>query len=343
MNLIVPSIFLSVFGLFNLFGLNQSLFFRQLIYCLIGFGIYFLVKSFGRHFFQINSRFFYFLFLIILIVTFIVGVEVKGSRRWLDFYFLRFQASEFFKPFFILYMSEYLSSKDVFKNDLDLFLKSFVYFVVPFFIIFKQPDLANAATFLFIYLMIVFFSSIPKKYLTSFFGLGVLLMPLGWFFLKEYQKARVLSFFNPHLDKQGIAYNMIQALITIGSGRFFGRGLGLGTQSRLYFLPENTTDFAFASLVEQFGFFGGLFVIIFYALSIYYVARRTVKFFFDRSAEGRGKFLFCLGMLAYLTFQVFINIGMNLGLLPVAGVALPFISYGGSSILALLIGFALLP
>jgi len=136
---------------------------------------------------------------------------------------------------------------------------------------------------------------------------------------------------------------MIQAMITIGSGQFFGRGLGLGTQSRLYFLPENTTDFAYASLVEQFGFFGGFFVILFYSVIIYHIAKKTVKFFFDRTEDGRSNFLFSLGMLVYLIFQVFVNIGMNMGLLPVAGVALPFISYGGSSIMALLIGFALLP
>ncbi|MCL4364334.1 FtsW/RodA/SpoVE family cell cycle protein [Patescibacteria group bacterium] len=343
MNLIIPSVFLSVFGLFNLFGLNQELFFRQLVYCLVGFGLYFLVKSIGRHFFRANSRFFYYFFLVALAVTYIVGVEARGSKRWLDFFLFRFQASEFFKPFFILFLSEYLFSGDVFKNDLNLFLKSFVYFFVPFFIIFKQPDLANAGAFLFIYLLIVFFSKIPKKYLFSFFGAVMAMLPLGWFFLKGYQKARLVSFMSPHLDTQGIAYNMIQAMITVGSGKFFGRGLGLGTQSRLFFLPENTTDFAFASLVEQFGFFGGFFIIFFYGLLIYFVAKRTIKFYFDRTEEGRSKFLYCLGMLVYLSFQVFINVGMNMGLMPVAGVALPFISYGGSSILALLIGFALMP
>lgn len=343
MTLIFSSIFLSVFGLFNLFGLNQDLFYRQLIYCIFGFSIYFLVKSMGRHFFKINSRFLYFFFLIALIVTFVIGVEARGSKRWLDFYFFRFQASEFFKPVFILFLSQYLQSSNVFKNDVNLFLKSFIYFFVPFFIIFKQPDLANAVTFLFIYLVIVFFSKVPKKYLFSFFGILSMFLPFSWFFLKDYQKARLTSFFSPHIDTQGIAYNMIQAVITIGSGKFFGRGLGLGTQSRLYFLPENTTDFAFASLVEQFGFFGGFFVIFFYSLLIYYVAKKTIKYFFDKSDEGKSKFLFCIGMLAYLTFQVFVNIGMNMGLLPVAGVALPFISYGGSSVLALLIGLALLP
>lgn len=343
MNLIIPSIFLSTFGLFNLFGLNHELFIRQLIYSLLAFIVYFLVKAIGRHFFQINNRFFYYFFLGALIITFIIGIEARGSKRWLDFYIFRFQASEFFKPIFILFLSQYLQSKDIFKNNISLFLKSFIYFFLPFFIIFKQPDLANSMTFLVIYLTVIFFSNIPKKYLLYFFAFTSMFLPSGWFFLKEYQKARILSFLNPHLDSQGTAYNMIQSVITIGSGNFFGRGLGLGTQSRLYFLPENTTDFAFASLVEQFGFFGGFFVIFFYLLIIYFIAQRTIKFFFDKTEEGKGKFLFSIGMLTYIFFQVFVNIGMNMGLLPVAGVALPFISYGGSSVLALLIGFALLP
>jgi len=343
MNLIIPLIFLSVFGLFNLFGLNQDLFFRQLVYFILAFIVYFSIKKIGRHFFQMNSRFLYFFFLGALLITFIIGIEARGSKRWLDFYIFRFQASEFFKPIFILFLSQFLQSKDVFKNNLNLFLKSFLYFFVPFFIIFKQPDLANAITLLVIYFVILFFSNIPKKFIFYFFGIGSLFLPLSWFFLKEYQKARILSFFNPHLDTRGTSYNMIQAVITIGSGQFTGRGLGLGTQSRLYFLPENTTDFAFASLIEQFGFFGGFFVIFFYSLIIYHIAKRTIKFFFEKTEEGRAKFLFSLGILSYWTFQVFVNIGMNMGLLPVAGVALPFISYGGSSIMALLIGFALLP
>lgn len=342
MNLIIPSIFLMIFGSFNLFGIDKTLFIRQFIYCLFGILVYFLVKSIGRHFFYVNSKFFYWVLIVILVITFVVGIEVKGSRRWLDFYFIRFQTSEFLKPFFVLFISRYLASENVFTNNIGLFLKSFFYFFIPFFIIFKQPDLGNSVTYLLIYVIIIMFSKIPKKYLSYFALVVSLFLPLSWFFLKEYQRVRVLSFINPHLDSQGTAYNMIQSIITIGSGKFLGRGLGLGTQSKLYFLPENTTDFAFAALVEQFGFFGGLMVIIFYSLLIYYVAKRTIKFYFDKR-EDRSKFLYCIGFLSYLSFQFFVNVGMNMGLLPVAGVALPFISYGGSSVLSLFIGFALLP
>jgi len=344
MNLIIPSILLSVFSLFNLLGINAGLFFNQLIFFLIGFIVYFLIKNkIKRNFFYVNNRFFYFLLIGLLIVTFIIGIEVKGSKRWLSFYLFNFQSSEFLKVFFILFLADFFSKKNLMENVLSRFLKSFSYFIIPTFIIFKQPDLGNAVVFLFIYLSMIFFSDHYKKNISYLAVLTLIFMPLLFLILKDYQKARFLSFFNPHLDTSGTAYNMIQAVITIGSGKFFGRGLGLGTQSRLYFLPENTTDFAFASLVEQFGFLGGFFVILCYSLIIFEIGKKVASYFFQKDKEGRMDFFYCLGLLSYLIFQIIVNIGMNMGLLPIAGVSLPLISYGGSSMLAMMIGLALLP
>ncbi len=136
---------------------------------------------------------------------------------------------------------------------------------------------------------------------------------------------------------------MIQAVITIGSGKLLGRGLGMGTQSRLYFLPENLTDFAFSSLVEQFGFIGGFIVILLYGVIFWYLIKKLIFFYYQHYPESKRNFLYVAGLLSYIIFQFFVNVGMNMGILPVAGIALPFISYGGSSVLALLIGFALIP
>lgn len=338
---IISSVLLSIFGLFNLLGIDKNLFFHQFVFVIIGFFAYFIIKLIGKNFFKINSKFFYWVFLIILLVTYFIGIEARGSRRWLNFYFFNFQASEFFKIFFIIYMAEFLAHKKTLENDLLYLIKSFFIFAFPALIIFKQPDLGNAAVYGFVYIMMIIFSRIPKKTIISFFGIFLLLTPFSWFFLHSYQKNRILSFLNPHLDTVGTSYNMIQAVITIGSGRFFGKGLGLGTQSRLFFLPENTTDFAFASLVEQFGFFGGFLVILFYAAIIYFLAKKAIKYFYDKNAE-KSQFLFYIGVIAYFIFQIFVNIGMNMGLLPIAGVALPFISYGGSSVLAFMITLALL-
>ena len=335
--------FLSAFGLFNLFGLNQGLFIKQLIFLIIGFALFFVTKSIGAHFFRVNSKFFYWFFIAILIITYIVGLEVKGSRRWLNFYIFNFQGSEFFKVFFILFLAEILSVKKILSNSFLNLVKIFGYFLLPFLIIFKQPDLGNAMVYFFIFATMLTFSNFAKKYLGYLVGLIIFLSPIGWLLLKDYQKLRILSFISPHLDVQGSAYNMIQAVITIGSGMFFGRGLGLGTQSRLFFLPENTTDFAFASLIEQFGFFGGFFVLIFFTTITIYLVKKTIYFHYQGPDEDQKKFLYCMGILTYFVSQTIINLGMNMGIMPVAGITLPLISYGGSSVIALLMGFALIP
>lgn len=336
-------VFLAIFGLFNLFGINLDLFIHQAAFLLIGFVFFTFIKTVGSHFFRINSKFFYWFFISVLIITFIIGLEVKGSKRWLNFYFFNFQGSEFFKVFFILFLAEILTVKNYLTNSFLNFIKIFLYFLIPFLIIFKQPDLGNAMVYFFIFFTMLMFSNFSKKYLGYLIAIIIIFTPVGWMLMKDYQKARIFSFINPHLDVQGTAYNMIQAVITIGSGMFFGRGLGLGTQSRLFFLPENTTDFAFASLIEQFGFFGGFLILIFFTLIIIYLVKKTIYYFYQKSEIDQKKFLYCLGLLTYFVSQTIINLGMNMGIMPVTGITLPFISYGGSSIIALLIGFALIP
>jgi len=341
--LLIPSLFLSFFGIFTVYGIRQNLLINQLVYFALAFIAFFIFRRIHIHFFRLNARLIYWIFVAVLIITFFIGLEVKGSKRWIDFYFYKFQASEFFKIFFILYLSELLTPKKSHSNKLQKFFKSFLYFLIPTFIIFKQPDLGNALVYVCIFFVMVLFSEYPKKYLLYLVGSFIAVIPFGWFFLKTYQKVRIYSFLNPHVDTQGTAYNMIQAVITVGSGKFLGRGLGLGTQSRLLFLPENHTDFAFSSLIEQFGFFGGLLVIICFISITYFLCKRMLKFYFQRTDEGNKNFLYLVGLTSYFVFQVIVNISMNMGLLPVAGIALPFISYGGSSVLALMIGFALIP
>lgn len=340
--LIIPSLFLSLFGIFTVFGIRQNLLVSQLIYFALAFIAFFVFKKIGFRFFRTNSRLIYWSFIAVLIITFFIGLEVKGSKRWIDFYFYKFQASEFFKVFFILFLSELFILKSH-ANKLSAFFKIFLYFLLPTFIIFKQPDLGNALVYVCIFMSMALFSDFPKKFILYLVGSFIAIIPFGWLLLKEYQKVRILSFLNPHVDTQGTAYNMIQAVITVGSGKFLGRGLGLGTQSRLLFLPENHTDFAFSSLVEQFGFFGGLLTIICFSSLVYFLCKRMMKFYFQKTDDGKRNFLYMIGLTSYFVFQVVVNISMNMGLVPIAGIALPFISYGGSSVLALIIGFALIP
>ncbi len=341
--LLFPSLFLSLFGIFTVFGIHPNLVPGQIVYLSLGLLVFFIVKKVGSNIFHLNIRSIYWAFIAILLLTFFIGLEVKGSKRWIDFYFYRFQASEFFKIFFILFMADFLSRKHFKFEHFSYFLKSFIYFIIPTFIIFKQPDLGNALVFAVIYAAMILFSHFPKRYLFSTILVLVLLLPFSWIFLKNYQKNRIMSFVNPHVDTQGTSYNMIQAVITVGSGNLLGKGLGLGTQSRLYFLPENYTDFAFSSLVEQFGFVGGALVLICFGVIFYFMVTRMLKYYYRSDQQSKRNFLFSVGFIAYLLFQVVVNISMNMGLVPIAGIALPFISYGGSSVLALLIGFALIP
>lgn len=329
--------------MFNILGIKKYLFVNQIIFLVLALFVYFVIKKIGRTFFQLNTYLLYWFFILTLVFTYVLGLEVKGSRRWIDLKVFNFQPSEFFKVFFILFMAHLLSRKYRGVNEFFVFLVSIFYFIIPTFIIFKQPDLGNALVYVSIFITMLLFSSLPKRYLVYIAIFLIVTLPFSWFLLKDYQRARVLSFVRPSVSQQGSSYNMIQAIITTGSGQFVGRGLGLGTQSRLYFLPENHTDFAYASLVEQFGFFGGFIVIILYIFLVFRLCLKAINLFMRRDEQSRENFLYVMGFMSYIVFQITVNIGMNIGLVPVAGIALPFISYGGSSLMALLMGMAFLP
>ena len=303
-SVLLPSLLLFSFGFFNLFGIRVQLGITMLFNFIVGILLFFLVKKIGWKFFQSNAKLFYWICIGILLFTYIVGLEVKGSKRWIDFFFFRFQGSEFFKIFFILFFADFFSKVSTRKNTIVAFISSLFYFLLPTFIIFKQPDLGNAMVYAFIFLIMLLFSAIPKKNVLQLVGFGVLLLPGGWFFLKEYQKHRILSFLQPHLDTQQNAYNMIQAMITIGSGKFLGRGLGLGTQSKLFFLPENSTDFAFSSLVEQFGFIGGITTLVLFGVVLFILFKRAYKFVLKEDEMGKFTFLYIVGIIAFLFFQI---------------------------------------
>jgi len=340
MSFFLPAFLLSIFGFFTVFGIRQDLIFIQGFYFFLGFFSFFFIKKYAS-FFRKNSSFFFWIMFFLLIITFFVGLETRGSRRWLNFYFFNFQASEFLKVFFIFFLAEILTKDGYYIDKLKNFLKAFLIFLMTVFLIFKQPDLGNAIIFSLIFLTIILNSPIPKKIILNFFLFGILFLPSLWFFLKDYQKQRITSFLNPNIDYQGTAYNMIQSIISVGSGGFLGRGLGFGTQSKLKFLPENHTDFIFASLVEQFGFFGGMIILFLYSLLLYFLIKRAL-YFLEKKDEMKN-FLILTGIIADLFFQIIINVGMNIGIMPITGIALPFVSYGGSAFLSSFIILALIP
>lgn len=258
-------------------------------------------------------------------MTLFFAEEVRGSRRWLKFYFLNFQPSEFLKPFYILFLSE------VFSNKKHTSFFDYLLIFLPIFLIFKQPDLGNVIVYGFIFLSVIFFAFSSLKIHPLLFFLFLLFPPFFWVSLREYQRFRLVNFFKGLFDFEKFSYNSIQSIVAVGSGKVFGRGLGLGTQSKLYFLPESYTDFAFASFVEQFGFFGGMILILIYFFLFVILFKKLIFF-----SYGSFAFLFIASVISYFFVHLMINVGMNLGILPVTGITLPFISYGGSSLVSVM-------
>lgn len=274
--------------------------------------------------------------LILLIVVQIMGTLRLGAQRWIDLYFFTFQPSEIMKLALILALARYyyiLSSFEIQnpKKHIIPFLST----IVPVFLILKQPDLGTAGVLFVVGVSLIFLSGFPAKILGWFMLSGVALCPLGWFFLRDYQKNRILTFINPDQDPLGTGYHIWQSKIAIGSGGVFGKGFLQGTQSKLDFLPEKNTDFIFTTITEETGFVGGIIIIFLLVMITFYC------FWIGASLKNSFSKLLCYGFGLLIFFHTFINIAMVMGLVPVVGIPLPFLSYGGSSMLTFMIGCGL--
>jgi rod shape determining protein RodA len=210
-------------------------------------------------------------------------------------------------------------------------IKSIFLLFFPALFVFLQPDLGSCLVIVFIWLGMVFAKGVKARWLVSGLAFLALFLPLSWHFLKDYQRQRIYNFLQPQNDPLGSGFNVIQSIITVGSGKIFGRGLGRGTQSQLRFLPERHTDFIFASLAEEIGFLG---VIVLLSLFFFLLWRILIV---AKNAADSFAYFICLGVFNLIFIQVFINIGMNLGILPITGITLPLISYGGSSLISTMI------
>jgi rod shape determining protein RodA len=324
---VIVLIVISIFSLFTILSIQPDLFRSQLTYICLGFIAYFVVSRINPSYFQAFSREFYFASFILLVATYLCGSVVKGSVRWIDFGFFRFQPSEIIKPFLIIYFADRFSKQIVERK---MFIINLIYFLAIAGVIFKQPDLGNVIVYSAIYFSMLLFSKIKLKQVMIFVIAVAVVTPIFFALLKPYQVARLTSFLDPSLDPQGAAYHQIQSVITVGSGGLTGRGIGKGTQTHLLFLPEKQTDFIFASYSEEFGFIGNMLLLLcYFALFI------KILNLVARSKTGFDR-LFLIGVFAYIFFQSMIHIGMNIGLLPVTGVTLPLFSAGGSSIVSVL-------
>lgn len=324
--MIIPALLLSSLGVVIIYSSNPGLAIGQAIFTLFGALLYFALSAIDYRLLSQVAKYLYYITLVLLLIVFILGVETRGSLRWIPLGPFNLQPSEFAKPVLILCLSSFWKERipswtNIFKSLL---------LVTPIaLLIFKQPDLGTTITILFIWALMLVGSNISLLKLLIVGLSGASLAPLVWFFLRSYQRQRFLSFISPNQDPQGIGYNVIQSTIAIGSGQLTGRGLGRGTQSRLRFLPEFRTDFIFASIAEELGFVGSLIVLILYGLVFFFLFRALAR------VEDRFGELVIIGVASMLFIQIIINMGMNAGLLPITGITLPLLSYGGSSVVSI--------
>lgn len=279
----------------------------------------------------------YFFGLIVLLLVLFFGVTIRGTTGWFSLFGFNFQPVELMKVAFAIQLARYFSLKAEYPITWRHILESGALLALPVLLIMMQPDLGSASILVGTWFFLLLFSGIRWYHLATFFTVGAGSTLIGWFFLlQEYQKDRIAVFLNPELDPLGAGYNVTQAKIAIGSGGLLGRGLGFGSQSQLKFLPEAQTDFIFSVISEELGFFGAALIIVAFGIILW----RTLVIV-KRSRDKFASFL-ALSLTSVLLVQMIINIGVNLTLLPTTGVALPFVSYGGSSLLISLIIITLL-
>lgn len=315
-------------GIVVIYSSDPQLAWQQFGFAVIGFLLYGLISSINFEYFQHYWKPAYIITLVLLGIVLLLGIESRGSIRWIPVGPFRFQPSEFAKPVLILVLAYFWSvNPPNWKN----IAKSALYTAPIFFLIFRQPDLGTALTLAVIWISMLVAANVSFVKLGIMAGTFLTILPIGWLFLHDYQKNRIFSFLSPTNDPLGVGYNVIQSTIAVGSGQIMGRGLGRGTQSRLQFLPEFRTDFIFASIAEELGFLGSALLLALYG----FMMGRSLRIAGQSSSRFGG--LLVVGVLGMLFFQIVVNIGMNIGVLPITGITLPLVSYGGSSVIATLI------
>lgn len=331
--LFVPILILLSLGLTMIRSVAPESFQSQLFHAFLGLSLFFLFSRFDPRIYSRLAPHFYFLSVSGLLLTFIFGAITRGAVRWLEIGGLRLQPSELVKPLLILSLAAFLSRRET--KNFKSFLVHFISVALPAGLIFAQPDLGSSLVVVFFWLSMLYVSGPAGRLFKSLVPLVFLFPPLSWLLLRPYQRERLLTFLNPFRDPLGSGYNIIQSMVAVGSGGLWGRGLGHGSQSHLQFLPERHTDFIFASLSEELGFLGSLFLVAVYGWLLLQIFKKI-----SRQTDSYPR-LIAAGIFSLFFFQFFINVGMNLGLMPVTGITLPLVSYGGSSLLSSLIALGI--
>lgn len=344
---LIPLIFcLNFIGLLNLYSAThgpnstnvESLFIQQIIWLSAGWLMFFILTFMDYLWITKLVWLVYILNVGALIYTDLKGKVVLGGQRWIDLHFFRYQPSETMKLCLILLLAKLLIRYNSHGKGMGLraLLPPALLILIPFVLTAKQPDFGTAMMLIFIGGTMLFFVKIKQSILAFILVSALVAVPIVWKYgLKDYQRNRVVTFLSPDIDPQGKGYNSIQSRIAVGSGKFLGKGFRMGTQSQLEFLPERHTDFIFSVLSEEWGYIGSLVVLLTFGF--------LFKVCFEIAYQARDKFgaLITVGVTAYIFWHMFINIGMVIGLLPIVGVPLPLLSYGGSGMLSTMVGLGL--
>ncbi len=322
-------------GLVALYGMSVSdasffpFFFRQGLFVSIGIGVMLLMRRGDYNVFLTYATPIYGVILVLLILVLAFGDVVRGTVGWISIGSIHIQPVEIVKIFMIIFLAGFITTKRALLGEMMTIITSFILTSIVIGLILLQPDTGSALVVLAIWLGMIVLSGLQKRYILSFLFIGTILLMIAWTILAPYQRARITNFLHPENDPQNTGYNVIQSIIAVGNGGLTGQGIGVGTQSHLNFLPEKHTDFIFASLTESLGFVGATFILgLFFML---FVLLYTV----GRLAHNAFGYFLIVGITILLFVHMLVNIGMNIGLMPVTGIPLPFISYGGSALLSM--------
>lgn len=339
--LFIFMVLLITFGIAALYSLSLSVtqvglsnFSRQAIFAGIGLVLFGVFTFVDFRFFRGIAYWIYIMTLLLLGAVLIFGTTFRGVQGWLSIGFFNFQPTEFAKLATILVLAHFWQEARQPIKVTDILISFGIVFPIVYLII-RQPDFGSALMILILWFIILLILLKNKKHIFGLLFIIVIIGALSWFFiLQDYQKDRILTYINPELDPLGRGYQITQSIAAVGSGKIIGRGFSLGSQSQLHFLPAPDTDFIFAVIAEEFGFIGSMLLL---GIFIFLLSRLI---HISRMVYGNFSLLLVIGITLYIFLQMGINIGMNIGLVPVIGVPLPFVSYGGSSLIISMIAIA---
>lgn len=329
-------------GLLTIYGIGpnaRSFFYREIIFFSAGIAIMFAMASVDYRVFKNITSIVLVLYgiAVFLLLTVLQLGTIRAVRSWIVVHGLRIEPAEVAKLAVLILLAKYFSQKNVEIHRISHVVVSFIYAATPAFLTFIQPDLGSAVIFILVWFTLLLVSGARRRHIIGIIILALLFGAIAWLaVLQPYQKARLTSFLDPLDDPKGAGYSVIQSRIAIGSGGWYGMGLGKGTQARSGFLPEAHTDFIFASFAEQFGLAGGSVILVLFLSLVW-----RISYICQRAGNNFAK-LFGIGFISLFGAHVILNIGINLGLLPVTGIPLSFVSYGGSHLAMLMIGVGII-